>query len=226
MLGRWHKDIGDLYSGIRNNPDIIFDDKFYDEIVEKKEEFEKLSYQDQCVMSSFPSSTLNEELSLIEVSDAINQVKFNKAYLDIPNEAMENVNAKILLHKFFNACFMAGMSPADWSFSDIKPIPKKEKDPRDPLQCRCITIMCCVAKVYSRILNCRLQRFLEQNAILVEEQNGFRASRSCIDHIFVLCSILRNRKALNLPTFLMFIDFQKAFDKVNRNLLLYMLSQI
>ena len=56
--------------------------------------------------------------------------------------------------------------------------------------------------------------------------SGIRASRSCIDHALVLCSILRNRKALGLNTFLSFIDFQKAFDSVDRNLLLFKLSQI
>ena len=56
----------------------------------------------------------------------------------------------------------------DWDFSDIKPIPKKDKDARDPLQNRCITIMCCIAKVYSKILNARIQKYLEDNEILVD----------------------------------------------------------
>ena len=149
-----------------------------------------------------------------------------KAYLQIPNEALKNRNAKLLFHKFFQLCFVSGLSPTEWDASDIKPIPKKDKDPRDPLQNRCITLMCCVAKLYSSILNRRLQSFLEKNNILVEEQNGFRASRSCIDHILVLCSVLRNRKALGLSTFLSYIDFQKAFDSVDRSLLFFKLSQI
>ena len=86
--------------------------------------------------------------------------------------------------------------------------------------------MCCVAKIYSSILTRRLQLYLEKNSILVEEQNGFRATRSCIDHIFVLCTILRNRKSLGLSTFLSYVDFKKAFDSVDRSMLLYKLSQI
>ena len=86
--------------------------------------------------------------------------------------------------------------------------------------------MCNVAKVYSSILNARLSKYLEVNSILVEEQNGFRASRSCIDHILVLCTVLRNRKALGLSTYLCFIDFKKAFDSVDRNLLLFKLTEI
>ena len=86
--------------------------------------------------------------------------------------------------------------------------------------------MCCISKIYSKLLNNRLQKYLEENDILAEEQNGFRASGSCIDHIFTLCSVLRNRKASGLDTFLSFIDYKKAFDSVDRDLLLYKLSQI
>ena len=117
---------------------------------------------------------------------------------------MKNRNAKLLLFKFFNLCFTSGLNPSDWDFSDIIPIPKKDQDARDPLQNRCITIVCCVAKIYSSILNKRLQKYLESNNILAEEQNGFRAGRSCIDHIFVMCTVLRNRKLLGKDTFLCF----------------------
>ena len=113
-----------------------------------------------------------------------------------------------------------------FSTSDIKPIPKKDKDPRDPLNNRCITIMCCIAKIYSSVLNARLQAFLDSNEILVDEQNGFRASRSCIDHIFTLVTVLRNRKSQGKSTFLSFNDFKKAFDSVDRTLLLHKLSKI
>ena len=92
------------------------------------------------------------------------------------------------------------------------------------MQNRCISILCSVAKVYSSLLNSRLQKFLESNKILVEEQNGFRSSRSCIDHIFILITVLRNRKQLGKDTYLAFIDYKKAFDSVDRNLLLFKLA--
>ena len=192
----------------------------------KKQEFENLSPEQQSDQNEFNSDSLNFEFSFDEVSKAISSCKIKKAYLEIPNEAAKNLNAKLLLHKFFNLCFKTGLNPTDWNYSDIKPIPKKEKDPRDPMNNRCITIMCCIAKMYSKLLNTRLQKYLDENNILVNEQNGFRASRSCIDHIYTLCTILRNRKLLGQDTFLAFIDFQKAFDSVERNFLLYKLSKI
>ena len=144
----------------------------------------------------------------------------------MPNDAIKNENAKLMLHRLFNMCFKIGLNPSDWYFSNIVPIPKPNKDQRDPLQNRCITIICCVAKVYSSILNHRIQQFLESGRLLVEEQNGFRASRSCIDHIFVLVTILRNRLAMGKDTFLAFVDFKKAFDSVDQDMLLYKLYQL
>lgn len=76
------------------------------------------------------------------------------------------------------------------------------------------------------MLNHRLTKYCENNEYLVDEQNGFRATRSCQDHIYVLSSIIRNRKTQGADTFCAFIDFKKAFDWVSRDLLLYKLSTI
>ena len=125
----------------------------------------------------------------------------------MPNEAMKNFNSKILLHKFFNLCFISGLNLTEWQYSNIKPIPKPDKDPRDPLQNRCIAILCCVAKLFASILNTRLQRYLESSELPVDEQIGFRRNRSCIDHLFTLVTVLRNRKDMKKDTFLAFVDF-------------------
>jgi hypothetical protein len=134
ILEKWHCDISKLFSGVKENPEIAFDDQFYTEIFHKKSEFEFLSFQEQINENIFSSEMLNSEITYIEVSDAINSIKTNKAYLEIPNEAMKNVNAKLLLHRFLSLCFSSGLNPTDWDYSDIKPIPKKGKDQRDPLQ--------------------------------------------------------------------------------------------
>ena len=226
ILTRWQNDISKLFSGLRENPDFSFNDDFYNQILEKKEELENLLPNDFCQTSQYDCNQLNSDLLFAEVSKCIEKSRLKKAYLEIPNEALKNENAKLLLFNFFNLCFKSGLNPSEWDKNNIKPIPKKDKDQRDPLQNRCITIMCCVAKIYSSILTQRLQKFLESNNILVDEQNGFRATRSCIDHIFVICTVLRNRKSLGQDTFLAFIDYKKAFDSVDRSLLMYKLLKI
>ena len=62
--------------------------------------------------------------------------------------------------------------------------------------------------------------------LLANEQNGFRPDRSCLDHIFTLCDLLRVRKSHGLETFCAFVDFQKAFDYVNHDFLFNKLLNI
>ena len=62
--------------------------------------------------------------------------------------------------------------------------------------------------------------------LLCEEQNGFRKLRSCLDHLYTLVTVIRNRKEQNVRTFLCFVDFAKAFDSVNRDCLWYKLQTI
>ena len=81
-------------------------------------------------------------------------------------------------------------------------------------------------KVYAQILNARLEKWVETNNILCDEQNGFRKERSCLDHIYLLHSILSNRKLSKKDTFVCFVDAKKAFDTVDRDCLWYKLLKI
>ena len=113
--------------------------------------------------------------------------------------------------------------PNLWLKSIVKPIPKNlEKSPYVPLNYRGISLISCIAKIYSGILNSRVSAYLEDSKIL-EEQNGFRKDRSCEDHIFVLSSLIKSKKAENKSAFPSFIDVSKAFDCINNDFLYYKL---
>jgi hypothetical protein len=48
---------------------------------------------------------------------------------------------------------------------------------------------------------------------LSEDQCGFRKVRSCSDCIFITEQLIQKRREVNLPTYVLFIDCEKAFDK-------------
>jgi hypothetical protein len=52
-----------------------------------------------------------------------------------------------------------------------------------------------------------------------EEQCGFRKRRSHVDAIFTAQQITEKRKEHNLPLFLLFIDYEKAYNNLNRDTL-------
>ena len=66
------------------------------------------------------------------------------------------------------------------------------------------------------MLNSRVNRFLEENNILLENQAGFRKHYSTSDHIFSLNSIVEILKHYKNLFFFNFVDFSKAFDSVWR----------
>uniref|UniRef100_A0A3B3DMD0 Reverse transcriptase domain-containing protein n=1 Tax=Oryzias melastigma TaxID=30732 RepID=A0A3B3DMD0_ORYME len=129
---------------------------------------------------------LNQEITVEEVQIVIAKTKPYKAVGvdEISNEVLKCPKLLEPLHCLFTYCFQTGFIPSVWYQSIIKPIPKSSQaDPRIPLNYRGISLMSTVYKVFSGILNNRLCEFIEVNKILVDEQNGFRKNRACIDHI-------------------------------------------
>ena len=71
----------------------------------------------------------------------------------------------------------------------------------------------------------RLINYSEAEAILPEEQCGFRSARSTIDMLFVVLRLRELRRARKIPMYMCFIDFQKAYDSVYRELLWVVLAR-
>ena len=66
----------------------------------------------------------------------------------------------------------------------------------------------------------------EPSNLIYEGQNGFRKGRSTIDHTSSLTQIIETRKKLKLSTFCAFIDFKKAYDSINKDILWYKLENL
>ena len=167
------------------------------------------------------SEELNEDISIEEVRAAIFANSDNKSPgIDgIKPAFIKNETCVRFIHSLCNHCFKTGTVPKAWLKAVIKPIPKQNKGSTLPSEYRGISLQSFVAKTYCRILNTRLRECLELNDALSDEQNGFRPNRCCQDHILTLTSIIENRMLEKQDTFACFIDFKKAFDCVDRDLL-------
>ena len=171
------------------------------------------------------TDNLNRDITNLEVEKALKLAKNGKAVgIDnLPNDILKCLHVKDVLHSLFNKCFQYGIVPNIWSQTLLCPIVKPGKDPRIPTNCHGISLISTVSKLFSTILNARLVNFIDNNNILCEEQNGFRKARSCTEHIYIMSTIIRMKKKNNQSVFACFIDFSKAFDSVNRDLLWFRL---
>lgn len=226
ILKKWKEDFSGLFNDTESNQ---VSDEFLEStrklIQEWEEQMDSLKPETNNIQNEQTRNEseliLNSDITLKEVTDALKDAKTNKAtgIENIPNEVLKCEKLHKLLLKLFQLCFDRNILPTKWDYSIIHPILKKGKDYRVPLNHRSISLMSTVAKLFNSILSKRITEYLDSNELLCEEQNGFRKLRSCIDHIYTLYSILRRRKDEKLSTFLCFIDFAKAFDSVNHELL-------
>ena len=89
--------------------------------------------------------------------------------------------------------------------------------------CRCITLLSTLGKLFIRILNttCRLNKWAKEYNVYVEAQAGFRKHMSTIDNIFVLNGLKTHCINNNEYLYCCYVDFTKAFDYVERDILWY-----
>jgi len=115
---------------------------------------------------------------------------------------------------FLNVCWIYGDIPEEWRTAIVISIYKKG-DRNNPDNYRGISLLNAGYKIYSKIIAKRLTAIAE--VLLLEEQNGFRKGRSCMDCIFSASQIIEKHREFNIPTYIGFIDFKKAFDSVDRD---------
>ena len=123
----------------------------------------------------------------------------------------------------FNKILNTGEIPEEWLTGLIIPIFKKKGSKEDCNNYRGITLLSCLGKLFTSILNNRLYAFCEENKILGESQAGFRKGYNTLDHIFVLKNAIDLFLTEKKKLFCCFVDYTKAFDMVWREALWYKL---
>ena len=127
----------------------------------------------------------------------------------IKNSHPSLISAILLL---FNKIFSEGHYPNRWRTAIIVPIPKPNKDTKDPSNYRPISLTCCLSKLLEKVINTRLMWYLENNNMITELQNGFRANRSTTDSIVKLENDIHHAMAEGLHTIVVLFDLTKAYD--------------
>ena len=133
---------------------------------------------------------LNSSISESEIRKAISQLKNGKApgFDGILNEHIKN-SCEIFMPlylKLFNTVFETGIFPDSWHEGKLRPIYKNKGERSNPENYRPITVLSCLSKLFTAILNARLTKFLDRYDILNDNQAGVRKGFSTTDHIFTL----------------------------------------
>ena len=120
------------------------------------------------------------------------------------------------IHKITSMVWSKEQTPDDWRKGLIIKLAKKG----DLTICgnwRGITLIPNVTKIMGKIIISRIAKEVDRH--LRDEQAGFRAGRGTTEQIFILRNVLEQCAEWNANLYMLFIDFEKAFDSVHRETL-------
>ena len=161
--------------------------------------------------------TPNEVFLLIEQLNPHKGTGPNGIYTEI----LKLVNHLICdtLCKIFNMCITSGKHPDKLKLAHALPIFKKGSRLLVS-NYRPISLLSNLNKILEKIMHKRIYSFLEKYEILYELQFGFRAGYSTTHALIHMTEAIRSALDSGSVTCGIFVDFQKAFDTVNHDILL------
>ena len=157
----------------------------------------------------------NKPISIPELTTCLSQTQESAPGIDNITYAMIKRSHPTLISlilRLYNKILQEGHYPKRWKTAIIIPIPKPNKDPKNPSNYRPISLTCCLSKLLEKIINLRLMWYLESNNLISDVQNGFRANRSTTDSIVKLENDIHYAMAEGEHTIIVYFDLTKAYD--------------
>jgi hypothetical protein len=169
------------------------------------------------------------EINNERVAKAIKDMKMNKAAG--PDELVstfikgtqESINEQLV--NLFVQSMENGEIPEDWKTANVTAIFKKGAR-GDPGNYRPVSLTSNVCKVFERLIKEDIVNYLEKNKIIGNSQHGFRHKKSCLTNLLEFTEKVAEKLDSGEPVDVIYLDFQKAFDKVPHERLLSKLKAI
>jgi hypothetical protein len=179
--------------------------------------------RDFCDWKSGSSSLQIAHMHVAGVYKSLNQLKQNNT------RGLDGIDNKILklsapyiaetLTYIYNLCIDKCTFPS--LFKQAKVIPLyKSGDMNDPSNYRPISILSSLSKPLERHINSQLQTHLLKHNLLHSNQSGFRPNHSCHTALTTMVEQWLENINNNRFTGALFVDFSKAFDVIDHDLLI------
>ena len=167
---------------------------------------------------------LMQYLSPLEIYNQIHKQPNKKAAGPdgITYEVLKQIldSALFLIHDLFNYYFDQGDLPETWKNGYIIPLYKGKGPKKDANSYRGIALLSCMYKIFAGLIQNRLYCWTEEKHFLPDSQFGFRRGLPTLDAAESLIKEIKRHVDSIGRAYVCFVDFAKAFDSVNRDLLL------
>ena len=177
-----------------------------------------LSYLGNRLTESIYLAPVNEN----EIGQLIKSLKDTTAGFDDLNSMCLKISSRFLLKPLTHICNLSisqGIFPEQLKIANVIPLYKSD-DSMSFNNYRPISVWCVLSKIFEKIMYNRVAAFLEIFKILHDNQYGFRKKSST--HVALLTFIDKVIEAIENGEYAIgvFLDFSKAFDTVDHQILL------
>ena len=164
------------------------------------------------------SSKLVEiSITSTKVREAIHKLKMNKSpgIDDLNSTLIKNCEDGLVdpLTELYKSSLEGCVIPDDWKKANVIALFKKGSK-QDPGNYRPVSLTCHCCKMLEHIIKQEIVIYLENNNIINNSQHGFRKGRSCLTNLLEFVEYVANYIDKGEPVDVIYLDFQKAFDKV------------
>ena len=193
------------------------------QIKSRWEEYVSELYNDNRENPPLVQNVDGEEILLSEVEKAVKELKSGKApggdqLTSEMIKASDEFGLEVI-HKLVNEIYNASYIPSNMNESIFVRIPKTMCT-----EYRTLSLMSHLLKLILRIILLRNREQFEQEINIL--QSGFMTGKGTRDGIFNLRMINERYCEMNKEVYLCFIDYEKAFDRVNHEKLIDCLTDI
>ncbi|KAI3382721.1 hypothetical protein SNEBB_007419 [Seison nebaliae] len=189
----------------------------------RQQESQPLNIQDM------PNQDYNQPFTINELKTALRKSGNTSAGPDdIHYEMLRQLPAegqKYLLN-IYNKLWHNGEYPDDWKIAQVIMFPKPGKDPKLPSNYRPISLTSCLSKIMEKMVNLRLQYYLEKEKLISPYQYGFRRNKNTTEALARMVSIIQNTINRGSQCIGIFFDLEKAYDTTWRRHILNEMSEM
>lgn len=130
------------------------------------------------------------------------------------------------LWRLLRAMWSVTHVPPSMRTADLVSILKKNSDPTICGNYRGISLIPACVRILCTICNTYIERVLKLGNVIIPEQAGFREKEEAVAQAAAVYEVVKRRMAAGSITALLFIDFEKAFDRVDHHAIRLNLQKI
>ena len=168
------------------------------------------------------------EVKEVEVYAEVKKINVKKSsgYSNINSKCLKGAFEAVIpeLTKIFNLSINTAKFPSTWKTATVVPIPKVGNS-KQVQNYRPISLLPLPGKILEKLIHSQIGNEFENIDFFTDRQHGFRKKRSTLHAALQLINHVNVNLDNKKPTAVVFIDFRKAFDCVDHEILVAKLAR-